>query len=319
MNEKIEIQRKLKTVPPEKRQRKFDGGMVEKKTALGITYDVFLTIFMVTVILVCVVPMWDVLMSSVSDGKTLMATQNIAWWPMGVEDGVFNWGGYELLSQNSDIWTGYLNTLIYVVFATLLGFALNVIGGYVLSRKTIFERPLAFIVMFTMMFNGGLIPTYMVIRALGMVGTRMALIIPGCTNGIFMLIMSNAFRDVPESTVEAAQIDCAGHLTTMFKIMLPQAMSMATVIILNSVIIQWNSWYSASIYIPTKRDLWPLQLWIKEIIAQTGNFMQAANPNYNQYLLQYCVIVIATAPILMAFPLFLKYIEKGVIVGGVKE
>jgi putative aldouronate transport system permease protein len=310
-------------IPPEKRSNKYHGGMVEHKSWLGVLYTVILYAFMAIIILICIVPMWHVLTSSLSDGSILLFKKGIVWWPIqdsGAES-MFNWGGYKLLFRNRGIWSGFLNTFIYVAGSTTLGFVLNVIGGYTISRKSMLSRPLALMLVLTLMFHGGLIPTYMVIKALGMVGTRWALIIPGCTSGIFMVIMANAFRNVPESTIEAAEIDGAGHFTIMFQVVLPQSLSIATVIILNSVILHWNSWYPASIYVPTKRNLWPIQLWIKEILAQNqpSSFLQAANPDYNKYLLQYCVILIASLPVLLLFPLFLKYIEKGVIIGGVKE
>lgn len=226
MNEKIDKSRELKTVPKEKRINKYGGKMIEGKKPQYVAFDIFLVALMVLIMLICVVPMWHVLMSSFSEGETLMATTGIIWWPVGTNGG-FNFGGYELLGQYDVVWQGYGNTLIYVFASGLLGFVLTVLGGYALSRKIFFGKPLAFFIMFTMMFSGGLIPTYMVLKTLGMTGTRWSLIIPGCANGIFMLVMANAFRDVPESTVEAAQIDGAGHLHTLFRIMLPQSMSMA--------------------------------------------------------------------------------------------
>lgn len=318
MNEKINEAREMKQIKPAFRNNKFHGGMVEKKNALNITFDIFLVIFMVVVILICVIPMWHVLMSSFSDGSTRFEHKGLVWWPVGT-DGGFNFGGYQEFFKDSDVWSGYLNTLIYVIGATAFGFILNTLGGYVLSRKLLFSKPLSIFVMFTMMFNGGLIPTYMVINALGMTQTRWSLLIPGCTSAIFMLINSNAFRSVPESTIEASRIDGAGHLTTLFKIMLPQAMSLAMVVILNTVILQWNSWYPASIYVPNNRDLWPLQLWVNDKVTLANKSIMSGTANFDRFLVQYCVIIAATLPILVAFPFFLKWIEKGQIVGGVKE
>ena len=100
--------------------------------------------------------------------------------------------------------------------------------------------------------------------------------------------------------------------------MLPQAMNLGFVIILNSVVGQWNSWLPASIYTPNNKNLWPLQLWIKQIVADNANFLRSANPDYNRYLIQYAVIVAATLPILVLFPFFQDKLEKGVIAGGVK-
>ena len=150
------------------------------------------------------------------------------------------------------------------------------------------------------------------------IGTRLALIIPGCTNAMFMVMMMNAFNSVPKEMYEAARIDGAGHFRTMTQIMLPQAMNLGSVIILNSVVGQWNSWLPASIYVPNKRKLWPLQLIIKEITANNENFLQSANPDYSRYLIRYAAIVAATLPIIILFPFFQDKLEKGVIAGGIK-
>ena len=298
-------------------RQKYHGGMVEHTGVGTAVYDAFLTVFMLLVILACVAPIWHVLMASFSNGKEMNGFSGLVFWPRGT-GGAFNLQGHSLLFTADRLWTSYGNTLLYVVTATAIGFVINVCGGYVISRNTMLSRPMSVFVMFSMMFTGGLVPTYMVVKTLGMVGTHWSLIIPGCTNGIFLLLMTGAFRAVPESTVEAARIDGAGHLRTLFHIMLPQDMSLGTVVVLNSVIMQWNSWYSASIYVQANRDAWPLQLWLKDFLAQNTSFTYS-NVDYNRYLLKYGAICIATVPMLMAFPFFLKYIEKGVILGGIKE
>jgi len=166
--------------------------------------------------------------------------------------------------------------------------------------------------------TGGMVPTYMVIRALGWVGTPWALVIPGCTNSMYCIMMMNAFNSIPKEMYEASHIDGAGHLSTLFEITLPQAMNMGSVIILNLVIGQWNSWLQASIYVPNKKALWPLQLVIRQITSENADFLNSSNPNYSRYLIQFAVIIAAIAPIIIAFPFFQDKMEKGVIQGGVK-
>ena len=288
--------------------------MVEHKSILDHVADVIIYIIVALIAFVCVIPMWHVLMTSLSDGKAVMAYDGlmVKWL------GDFNLEAYKLIFQDSSILSGYVNTLIYTVGATTLGFVLAAMTGYALSRDTKLKTPISLILMSTMLFSGGMVPTYMVIKALGWVGTRWALLIPGCTNAMFMIMMMNAFNSVPHEMYEAARIDGAGHFRTMWQVMLPQAMNLGFVIILNSVVGQWNSWLPASIYVTNKKDLWPLQLWIKQIVADNANFLQSANPDYNRYLIQYAVIVAATLPILLAFPFFQDKLEKGVIAGGVK-
>jgi putative aldouronate transport system permease protein len=302
------VKRKLKIGPPKE-------GMVEKQTISGMVADVLIYIFLAVMMFCCIIPLWHVLMSSISDGKRLLAHDGLLWLPAGNA----TLEGYKLLFKDASIMKGYGNTLIYVVGGTLLGLFINATGGYVLSRPSKLKPLLMMLVMFTMLFSGGLIPTYMVIRNLQMTGTRWSLIIPGCTNAFFLILMMNAFNGVPASTVESARIDGAGHIRTLFQIMLPQCITLTTVVILNSVILQWNSWFNASIYVTNKRDLWPLQLWIRQVVADNQGILLDANPDYNRYLIQYSIIIAATLPILCAFPFFQKKMEAGVIGGAVKE
>ncbi|MGS0972434.1 MAG: carbohydrate ABC transporter permease [Candidatus Izemoplasmataceae bacterium] len=295
------------------KKRKYDGMVIEHST-IGLIIDIAIVTFMLGIVFISLIPIWHVVMSSISDGRSLLARGGLVLWP--VQDSTL--AGYKLLFSNMSILRGYLNTIIYVVGATSVGFILNVIGAYVLSRDTMYRKPLHIFIFITILFNGGLIPTFLVIRALGMVGTMWALIIPGSTNAIYMIIMGTAFRRVSKETVEAAEIDGAGHLSIMFRIILPQALSMSTVIILFSVVQHWNAWFPASIYVPSQRELWPIQLWIRQIVTENASFLQTQNPDYNRFLIQYAVIVVATLPILALFPIFLKYIEKGIVLGGVK-
>ena len=290
------------------------GAAIDKGLANNLA-NVIIGIFLLGVAFVSIIPMWHVLMASLSDGKRLLAHEGLLWLPVGQA----NLGGYKIMFADLSILKGYLNTIIYVVGVTGFAVFFNTLGGYVLSRETRLKGILTIFVTFTMLFSGGLIPSYMVIRTLGWVGTRWALLIPGCTNAFFLIMLMNAFRNVPASTVESARIDGAGHLRVMFQIILPQAKSMLTVVIIQTVVMQWNSWFPASIYIPNKRDLWPLQLWIKQLVADNANILQAANPDYNRWLIQYVVIVAATLPILVAFPFFQKRLESGMLIGGVKE
>lgn len=290
------------------------SSMVQRSSPAGLITDAVLIIVSIIIMFCCVIPLWHVLMASLSDPKKLLAHNGVAWLPVGA----FNLEGYKLALSGANIVNGYMNTIFYVVGSTVVGMFINITGGYVLSRKTKIRAVLILMVMFTMLFNGGLIPTYMIIQNLGWVGTRWALLIPGATNAFFVVMMMNAFSGVPESTVEAARIDGAGHLQTMFMVMLPQCKSMTTVVIINSIITQWNSWFPASIYITNKRELWPLQLWIRQLTADNATLLQNATPDYNRYLIQYAVIIAATLPILVSFPFFQKTLEKGMISGGVK-
>ena len=288
--------------------------MVETPTPGDRVVDVIVVILCGLVAFCSVIPMWHVLMSSISDGKQLLAHDGLVILPIGE----ITLKGYEHIFKNSSIVSGYMNAIIYTVAATGCGFALATVTGYALSRQTKMKPIVSGLIMFTMLFGGGMVPTYLVIKALGWVGTRWALIIPGCTNAMFMIMMMNAFNSVPREMYEAARMDGAGHFRTMTQIMLPQAMNLGSVIILNSVVGQWNSWLQASIYVPNQKKLWPLQLWVKQITADNDNFLNSSNPDYSRYLIRFAVVIAATLPIIILFPFFQDKLEKGVITGGIK-
>lgn len=288
--------------------------MVETPTAADRVVDVIVIAICALVAFCSVIPMWHVLMSSISNGKLLLAHKGLVLLPIGE----ISFKGFQHIFRNAGIVSGYLNAIIYTVSATALGFALAATTGYALSRNTKVKPIVSALIMFTMLFSGGMVPTYMVVKALGWVGTRWALIIPGCTNAMFCIMMMNAFNSVPNEIYEAARMDGAGHLRTMTQIMLPQAMNLGSVIILNSVVGQWNSWLQASIYVPNKKNLWPLQLWVKQITADNADFLNTSNPDYSRYLIKFAVVIAATLPIIVLFPFFQDKLEKGVIAGGVK-
>ena len=289
--------------------------MVKSNSVASVIADIIIVLILCMVAIAAVVPLWHTLMSSLSDGRTLFRTEGLVLLPVGGA----TLDGYALTLKDSSILRAYGNTLLYVIGSTGFGFVLNVIGGYVLSRKFKLRSTLMMLVTLTVLFTGGTIPLYMVVRRLGMVGTRWALILPHCTNGAFMAMMVKAFDSVPDATVEAARIDGAGHFRIMFQIMLPQCFSFVLVTMVNTAIIAWNAWFSASIYVPTDKTRWPLQLWIRDLVASNQDFLNWTNPDYSRYLISYCVIIISTLPILMLFPLFIKRLEKGMARGGVKE
>ena len=296
------------------RMKRPKEGMVEATSVGARISNVIGTLLLCVVIFCCVIPIWHVVMSSISDGRALFAHEGLVFFPQGK----INFEGYVQALSGGNILRSYIVTIFYVVSITGIGLVMNVLGGYVLSQKSKLKPLLTMILVFSMMFNGGVVPTYMVVSKIGLSGTPWALILPGCTNAIFIIMMMNAFLQIPKETVEAAQMDGAGHLRMMFQVMLPQAKGFALVTVVNSALMAWNMWFEATIYLPTQKDWWPLQLWIRELTSRNQDFLNYANPNYNRYLIQYVVIVIATLPILLIFPFFQKRLEENMTVGAVK-
>lgn len=295
-------------------RKKNSEGMVENATLSGKICSIIIIVIVIALALIAVLPMWHVLMSSISDGFSLLAYKGVALVPIGKA----TLEGYRMIFRDSSVITGYLNTIFYVVGTVGLGFVLNVLGGYALSRDTKLKGFMYGFLIISMLFSGGMIPTYMVMDSLHLVGSRWAIIFTEATMSMNIILGATAFRGVPTETVESARMDGASHLRVMFQVMFPQCKSLFMVTILNSFVASWNSWLTASIYVPGDRSKWPLQLVINELTSNNANFLDTVDPNYNRYLIQFAVIIAATLPILVAMPFFQDKLEEGVIQGAVK-
>lgn len=269
--------------------------------------------------IIFILPVWHVLMGSISDPLRISAYSGIILYPLG--DVTF--GGYKLVLQNNSILRSYLNTILIVVTATGLGTLLTILSAYVMSVRGLYwKKPFNFIVTFTMIFNGGLIPTYMVVRNLHMLDTYWSLIIPGCCVAYNIIIMRTSFSQVPAALSEAATIDGAGHFRILCQIILPVSKSIIAVIVLFYAIQQWNAWFNASIYLQN-RDLYPLQLTLREIVLKSSENSIIANADGETVdiyrpLIKYCTIMVSIIPMMIVYPFVQKYFVKGVMIGSIK-
>lgn len=294
--------------------------MIEKRSVSRVIFNICNYGFMIGLCVICIAPLWHVLMASISDPRMLMANSGILWKPAGN----ITFEGYKLVFRNDFILKGYVNTLFYVTTSTLLGTMLTVLAGFVLSRQTMLRTPFTIFVIFTMMFSGGLIPSYMVNRSLGLVNNMLSVIIPGVINAFYIIIMKNAFEQLSSSYEESAKLDGASSLRIMVSILMPLVKSTIAVVAMFTIVMQWNAWYPASIYLPKRRDLWPLQLIMREILVQNdvskvltaGDAVKKADMVGN--LVKYCITIVGTLPILCAYPFAQKYFVTGVTLGGVK-
>jgi putative aldouronate transport system permease protein len=230
---------------------------------------------------------------------------------------------YSLIMQYRGIWTGYRNTIFYAVAQCIITSFLSVIAGYILSRKRFrYRGVLMGMITFTMLFNGGMIPTYMVIKNLGMLDQYSALLIPGALQVFYIIIMRTAIEGIPDSLEESARIDGAGEMTVMWKIILPLCKATFAVIILFVAVGKWNEWFSALLYLPTAKDKYPLQMFLREILIQSTTVSNAADAMESaalyKTLAKYASIVVTTLPILCIYPFVQKYFVNGVMVGSVK-
>ena len=293
--------------------------MVEKLTASRVIFNILNYGLIALFCIVCLAPLWHIAMSSISDPRQLMMSADINWLPLGD----VQWRAYEMGLANRGILTGYINTVIYVTAFTMLGLALTAIAGYVLSYKTKLRVPLMIMVVFTMMFSGGLIPSYIINMSLGLIDNRLAVIIPGATNAFFIIIMKNAFEQLPDSFAESAKLDGAGPIRILISIMLPLVKPTFAVLALFLIMMKWNSWFHEAIYLPQSRELWPLQLVMREILVQqdvstvtAGEAVAMANLMVQP--IRHAVTIVGTIPVLFVYPFIQKYFVAGMTLGGVK-
>lgn len=282
-------------------------------------FGVFNAIGLVMLSVIFVLPIWHVAMGSISDPLKVSATSGLILTPLG--DATL--GGYKLVLQNNSILSSYLNTLIYVAASTVFGLVLTILAAFVMSRKNLyFQGIIVFVVTFTMIFNGGLIPTYILVRNLGMLDTRWAIIIPMSVTAYNIIIMRTSFAAIPEELAEAARIDGAGNFRILWQIIVPVSKSIIAVIILFYAIQQWNSWFNASIYL-TDRSLYPLQLTLREIVllaSENSIVAQADGQDVEIYrpLIKYATIMVSVIPMMIIYPFIQKYFVTGVMIGSVK-
>ncbi|MDE7352489.1 MAG: carbohydrate ABC transporter permease [Acetatifactor sp.] len=285
-------------------------------------FDIVNLLVMIILLFIFVWPLWFVVIASFSDPNQVWMGK-VVLWPKG-----FTLISYEELLQYKRIWTGYANTIFYTVVGTLVNLAMTVCGAYPLSRKDFMPRHVVMILlMITMYFSGGLIPTYLVVSKLGLVNTRWAMIIPGAMSVYNMIVTRTYFMNsIPSSLQEAATLDGASSFQYLIRVVLPLSKPILAVIGLYYAVGHWNDFYSALIYIYDDSML-PLQSFLRDILMSTKltlnnmsgvDMATAAAKAQLAQTLKYSVIIVSTVPVLCIYPFIQKYFVKGVMIGSVK-
>lgn len=285
--------------------------------AFSVLNYVILTFFLVAV----AYPLIYVVSSSFSS-PTAIAAGKVWLFPVDLTV-----NGYKAVFETAKVWVGFRNSLFYTVSSVLVGVALTVMAAYPLSRKDFGMRNhfMIFFV-FTTLFSGGLIPSYLVVRSLGMLNTVWAMIIPGALTAFNIIITRTFFQStIPDELLEAAQLDGVSDLRFVRDVVIPLSMPILMVNALFYAVAQWNSFFSALIYLRNP-DLWPLQLVLRDILVNSN--VKDLNPNMDQMkvleqqqlaiVLKYALIVVSTAPILMIYPFVQKHFVRGVLIGSLK-
>ncbi|WP_433167390.1 carbohydrate ABC transporter permease [Kribbella sp. CA-247076] len=286
----------------------------DKIFLIGVKIMLWVALILVAVPLIYIVANSFSSPSAVSAGRVLL-------WP--VEPSL---RAYQEAFSDPLIMKGYLNSFIYAIGGTLISVTLTIAIAYPLSRRTFFGRNVIMsALIFTMLFSGGLIPTYMVVQDLGMLNTRWAMVIPSAI-GVWQVIIARTFfrSTIPDELYEAATIDGASDLRFLWSIVLPLSKPVIAVIALMYAIFQWNSYFDALIYLKDP-SLYPLQIVLRNVLilnqfGGTGSQDLARQLEQQQLanVLKYALIVISSLPVLIIYPFVARHFTKGVMVGAVK-
>ena len=270
-------------------------------------------------VLIIVYPLWLVLINSFSDANAV-SMGKVTSLPVG-----FNLDAYIQTFKYNGIVTGYLNSLFYTIVGTILNMLLTIPSAYALSKRNLKGRGILMgLFMFTMYFSGGMIPQYILIKNLGLMNTRGAVLWSSALSVYNMIVARSFFESgVPKELEEAAEIDGCSPLQTFLQIVLPLSKAMIGVIALYYAVAHWNSFTTSLYYQVMAEELWPLQMVLRKLImmAQNAVSLQGEDAIYYAELLnkiKYSVIVVASVPMLVLFPFVQKYFDKGVMLGSVK-
>lgn len=296
-----------------------------KETMQDQVFTWITLILTIAIIIIVAYPLYFVLVASVSK-PAIVNSGELLLYPKG-----FSLIGYEHIFQNSKLWSGYANTIYYTVMGTLMGVSTTVLAGYAFSRADLPGRNILMgIFVFTMYFSGGLVPTYLVVKRLGLIDTKLIIILLGSVS-VYNIIITRSFftSTIPKELQEAAFVDGCSNQRFFFEIVVPISKPIIAVITLYCAIAHWNSFFNAMIYL-NDRDKYPLQLILREILLSFQMMMQQASSgsgvdlesltemNTLVEVVKYGVIIVATIPVLMIYPFIQKYFVKGVMIGAVK-
>jgi putative aldouronate transport system permease protein len=276
-------------------------------------------VFLVLLSFVCLYPMYYVFVGAMSDPQNMLGHRGMLLFPLGL-----SFDSFRRVFQYPMIPIGYRNTLFYVAAGTAINLFLTTLGAYGLSRKKVmFRNPIMFVIVFTMFFNGGLIPTYLWMNKIHLVNTFWAMLLPKAISAWNLIIMRTSFAAIPDSMIESAKIEGAGDVMILLRIIIPLSTAVIAVMILYYGVSNWNTWFNALIYL-RDRKFYPLQLVLREILIandtsrMTTSTISSADKEPLGLTIKYATIIIATLPVLTFYPFIQKYFIKGVMVGAIK-
>ena len=292
---------------------------IKGKTKGDIAFDFVLAIFCILIFLIIAYPIYFIVIASISDSN-MVSKGLVTLFPRNI-----SFFGFQKIFQGSRIWTGYKNTLIYTIGGTVVNLVFTLPAAYALSRKEFKPRKvLMFFFTFTMFFNGGLIPTYLLYKEVGMIDSMWVFIIPSAVN-VYNLIIARSFFEssIPDSLYEAAQLDGCSYFTFFIRVAMPLSKAIISVIGLYYLVQHWNDFMTGLIYI-RDYEKQPLQIVLRDILlsnqASQGGAGSLGGGYGQQYAdqIKYGAIIVSTLPILVIYPFLQKYFNKGVMIGAMK-
>ena len=288
-----------------------------KQSAGERIFDITNYLMLLIVIILSVYPKLYIFNSSISDPDQLLRSKALMFLPEG-----FQMKAYQLVLQNPKIYTGYMNTLFYVIVGTLLNLLMTSLAAYALSRQDLYGRKFMMkLITFTMFFGGGMIPTFLLIQNLGMIDTRMAVIVPAAISTFYFMIMKTNFESIPNELVESARLDGANDFVILFRIILPVSKAILAVMTLYYAVDHWNDYMKPLLYLRSQ-EFYPIQLVLRDILLSNSTEAMGAGTDSGFAIgenIKYATIIVSTLPIMLVYPFVQKYFVQGALVGAVKQ
>lgn len=303
-----------------KLQKHASGGITEHLSWRDKFFYQLINVLVLLLTLAVLYPLIYILSSSFSSPAAVSAGK-VVLFPVDLSI-----RGYQAVFEYQPVYTGYANTILYTVAGTAINISMTMIAAYALARKTLPGRGFfTFLFTFTMLFSGGLIPNYLLMRQIGVINTRWAMLLPGMISAHNLIVTRTFIQNtIPDDLLEAAQIDGCNDFKFFFMFVLPLSKAVLAVITLYYAVAHWNAYFHAFIYL-NKRSLYPLQIFLREILIMNSvdtemvmdTQLQEAMQGMTD-LLKYSLIVVSTAPILCVYPFLQRYFIKGVMIGSLK-
>jgi putative aldouronate transport system permease protein len=285
------------------------------KTAGDKVFDFFNYLFVTLFSMACLFPFFYVVSFSVTPYSEYLEN------PLKLIPSRLEFGAYRQIFEMPQMWTGYKITILITLIGVALNIFLMLISAYPLSKPDLKGRNVILaLIVFTMFFNGGLIPNFYLIKTLHLYNTIWSMILPGALGAYNLILMKNFIGAIPPSLEESAYIDGANEIKVLFRIIIPLSKPAIATFVIFHAVTQWNTFFSAIIY-TSRRSLWPLMLILRDLVVDDGGIardVMDAGSGVTEFTIKMAIIVFATLPIILVYPFLQRFFMKGLLVGSIK-